>query len=175
MGTDAAIRVRCYIFSEETLQIDQVTLSRRANKSFKKAPVLVRTDGRASTICDMFAGTRDDLAGVSFLHVQDLRDLAVRVIESFTQDVSRTFCGRESLEQEQDRKLQCLSAFRTYYRIAAHVDRFGKPSVDIGFATCMSGLGEVYTQSCGCRGEKRGRVFNNTPIRRLPAQPHFLY
>jgi len=32
MRTDAAMRVRAYIFSEETFQTDQVTLLRRTDK-----------------------------------------------------------------------------------------------------------------------------------------------
>ena len=42
---------------------------------------------------------------------------------------------------DQDRKLQCLTALRTYPRIAAGVHRFGKPCPDVGFAAGVGGLG----------------------------------
>jgi len=73
MRTDAAMRVRAYIFSEETFQSDQVTFLRRADKGVQQTLVVVRPDGRATVIRDMFTGTRDELARVSFLHVQGLR------------------------------------------------------------------------------------------------------
>jgi hypothetical protein len=60
----------------------------------------------------MFPGAGDELTDVCFLHLQDLRDLAVGVIECFAQNICGTFCGRESLKEQHDRKLQCFTAFR---------------------------------------------------------------
>ena len=39
----------------------------------------------------------------------------------------------------------------------------------------MGGLGDVDTQSCGCRRQECGRVLNHAPIRRLPPQPNVLH
>jgi hypothetical protein len=79
-------------------------------KSLQKAPLLVRTDGCAPTICDVFTATGDELANVCFLHMQDICDLAVAVIKCFAQNICCTFTGREFLKEQQDRKLQCLPA-----------------------------------------------------------------
>jgi hypothetical protein len=52
-------------------------------------------------IPDMFTGTGDELADVCFLHFQDVRDLAVGVVECFTQNIRGAFAGRKFLKKQQ--------------------------------------------------------------------------
>jgi hypothetical protein len=49
----------------------------------------------------MFTGTGDELADVCFLHLQDVRDLAVGVVECFTQNIRGAFPGRKFLKKQQ--------------------------------------------------------------------------
>ena len=127
--------------SEEAFQSGHVSLLRGGDKGLQKAPLLARTDGVHAAICDVFTGAGDELADVCFLHLQYVRDLVVGIIECFAQNICGTFCGREFLEEQQDRKLQCFTALRTYSGIAAGVHWFGKPGPDVGFAARVSGLG----------------------------------
>src|SRR5438128_1493701 len=82
-----AIGGRDNILSEEPLQSGHVCLLRGSDKGVKKAPLLARTDGCASAIGDVFTRTGDELADVCFLHLQDVRDLTVGVIECFAQNI----------------------------------------------------------------------------------------
>ena len=132
--------VRDNILCEEIFQPSHVSLLGGTDKGIQKAPLLARTDGCTSAICDMFAGTGDELADVCFLHLQDVRDLVVGVIECFAQNICGAFCRREFLKEQKDRKLQCFTALRTYSGIDAGVHRFGKPRPDVGFAARVGGL-----------------------------------
>src|SRR4029077_1205717 len=72
-----AIGVRNNILREEAFQSRHVSLLRGSDKGFEKTPLLVRTDRRAAAICNVFTPARDQLPDVSFLHLQDGRDLVV--------------------------------------------------------------------------------------------------
>jgi hypothetical protein len=100
----AAIRVRNNALREETFQSAHVTLLGGIDKGFQKAQLLARTNGRAPAIRDMFTGTGDELAAVCLLHLQDVGDLVVRVIECLSQNICGAFRGREFLKEQQDRK-----------------------------------------------------------------------
>src|SRR5262249_49537107 len=88
-----AIRLTNNILREEARQSSHGSLLRGSDKGLQKAPLLVRTDGRAAAFCDMFASTGDELPDVCFLHLQDGRDLLVRVVERLAQNVCGAFCG----------------------------------------------------------------------------------
>src|SRR5882762_797413 len=156
-------------------QSSHVSLLSGSDKSLQKAALLAWVDGCAPAICDVFTGTADELPDVCFLHLQDGRDLVVGVIERLVQNICGAFCGREFLKEQQDRKLECFAALRTYSGIGAGVHRFGKPSPDVGFVPGVCGLDKVDTQSCGCRRQVCGRVLNRAPIYRLPPQPNILH
>src|SRR6185312_7653904 len=78
-----AIRGGDNILSEEALQSCHVRVLRGSDKGFQKAPLLVRTDGRAPAIRNVFTSTGNQLPGVGFLYLQDVGNLAIGVIESF--------------------------------------------------------------------------------------------
>ena len=67
---------------------------RGSDKGLQEAPLLARTDGCVPAIRDMFTGTGDKLADVCLLHLQDVGDLAVGVIERFTQNIRGTIVGQ---------------------------------------------------------------------------------
>src|SRR5689334_12970630 len=112
----------------------------------------------------MFTCTEDKLADVCLLHLQNVCDLAVGVIERFTQNIRSTFCGREFLKEHLDRELQCFSALGTESGIAAGVHRFGKPRADVSFVARVGRLSKIDAESCGYLGQECGWIVNRPPI-----------
>ena len=64
---------------------------RGSDKDLQKPPLLGKTGGYAPAIGDVLTGTGDELARVCLLHLQDVRDLGIRVIERFVQNVCGAF------------------------------------------------------------------------------------
>ena len=82
---------------------------------------------------NVLTGSRDELARIHFFHLQDVRDLTVRVVESLTQNICRTFCGREFFKKDSNPKFECLASLRTQRGIALRIDKFRKARLDAGF------------------------------------------
>ena len=115
-------------------QSSYVSVLRGSDKCLQKAALLARTDGCAPPIGDMLTGTGDKLASVCLLQLQDVRDLAMGVIERFTQNICGALSGREFFKEHKHREPQRFTALRSYAGIRADVRWFGKPSPDVGFA-----------------------------------------
>src|SRR5215469_18108902 len=98
-GTRAArtipppIRRRDNILCEEGFQACHVCLLCGGDKGLEKAPLLARANRCAPAIGDVSMGAGDELADVRFLHLQDVCDLVVRIVECFAQNICGTFCG----------------------------------------------------------------------------------
>ena len=139
----AAIRIRDNVLREEIFQCSDVSCLGGVNKRSQKAPLLVGTDGSLPPIGDMFAGTGNYLAGVCFLYLQDVCDLAVRVVERFTQNICGPLCRRELLKEHQDGEFQRFGALRTQGGVGGCVHGFWQPFSDVSFATRTGRLDKI--------------------------------
>src|SRR5215469_885289 len=100
----------------------------------------------------MFTGAGGELASVCLFHLQNVSDLAVRVIECFVQNIGGALCGSQFLKKQEDGKPQCFPALRAQCGIATGIHWFWKPRTNVGFSPRSGTLSEINTHSCSCRG-----------------------
>jgi hypothetical protein len=160
---------------QETFQCREIALLRGGDEGLEKALSLDRAHGCMTPIGDMFPGAADELTGVRFTEMKDVRDLPMRVVKRFSENIRGAFRGRELLQQYQDSKLQGFAAFCSQSGVGAGVHRFRVPWSDVLFVARASGLGNVNSQS-RCRRRKEGRrVPDYAAISALPPQPGVLH
>jgi hypothetical protein len=116
-----------------------------------------------------------ELPGVCLAEGEDLRDLPVRVVERFSQQVGGTFGGRQLLEQDAHRELERFALLRLERGIGCLVDRVDKLRFGVHLSAGPGGLGDVDRQPRRCRGEERGGVSHLGPVGVLPADPGVLH
>lgn len=156
------------------LQCGEIIFLGSGDEGIETAPSLGRTHERGRLSRDTLPGASDELAGVRFTESKDVRDLAIRVVESFTENVRDSFPGRESLQQQQDGTLQRFAPFRSQFGVGAVVHRLREPGRDIRFAAQAGGLGEVDGQSRRRRRQVCRCVQDDATISTVPPQPHVL-
>ena len=91
-------------------------------KGIQEAPLLGRTHACAAPGGDVGSGTCDQLPGVGFTRLKNLRDLLIRVIECFPENIRRPF-GRREFLQQQDSEFQGFAAFCSQSGVGASCPR----------------------------------------------------
>lgn len=130
---------------------------------------------RAAKAGNVLPGARHHLARVGLSEPQDVRNLAVGIVERLPEDVRRSFGGRQLLHQYQEAQLQRLTSFHCRPGIGAGVDRFQQPGPDGRLPPRACGLHDVDRHAPRRRCEERGGVANQAAVYRLPAQPDVLH
>ena len=147
----------------------------RGDKRVEKASVLGRTCGHASAIGDVLPGASHYLPSVGHFKPKDGRDVAVGIVERFSEDVRGSFGRRQPLQQQANPTCQRLASFSSRLRVGAHVDRFRQPGFDARFPARACRLHDVDRQPFRGRREERRRIAHHAAICRLPAQPDVLH
>ena len=112
------------------LELSDIAALRRRNERIKEASLIGVADACSPSIRDMLVCAGDELTRVGLFDAENLRNLFIRVVESFAQHVGGAFRRREPFEQHEDRELQRLATLGAQCWIGAGIDRFGKPLPD---------------------------------------------
>src|SRR4030095_11301580 len=113
---------------QESLQWGEVTSLGCGHERIEKAPSNARTDGRAPAVGDTLASARCKLPSVCFFQSEDVRDLAICVVERLAKNVHGSFRGREALLQHLKRGPQRFAPFRSRSGVGAGVHWFPNPA-----------------------------------------------
>lgn len=73
------------------------------------------------------AGATDELPRIGFLHVKDIRDVTVRIVECLSKNVRSPLCRRQPLEQNEYADCERIGAFGSHDLVRTGIDRFGQP------------------------------------------------
>jgi hypothetical protein len=88
-------------------------------------------DGHASGIGDALPGASHYLPRVGLFESEDVRDVAVRVVERFPEDVGGSFGATQPFNQQQNSRRQRLASFRCDPGIGAGIGWLGVPGSDV--------------------------------------------
>ena len=91
------------------LELSDIAALRRRNERIKEASLIGVADACSPSIRDMLVCAGDELTRVGLFDAVNLRNLFIRVVESFAQHVGGAFRRREPFEQHEDRELQHLA------------------------------------------------------------------
>lgn len=87
----AAIRLRDDVRGEQALELGEIAGLRRGNERMEEAALLGAADACSPSIRDVLSCAGDELARVGLFDVENLRNLAIWVVEGFAQHVRGAF------------------------------------------------------------------------------------
>src|ERR1700751_3869896 len=89
----ATIGDRDDVLGKDLFESGEVSPLRRGEEGLKKAAMFGSAYLCPPLVGDVFACAGDQLAGIRFGEVKDIRDVAIGIIEGFAKIVSRAFIG----------------------------------------------------------------------------------
>ena len=131
--------------------------------------------GHPSAIRDVLPSATHHLPRVGLFKPEDVRDVAVWVIERFSKNVGCSLRRRQFLQQQQDPCLEPLGSFRSQARISVGIGSFRQPGSDVRLSPRACRLHDVDRQSCRCGHEECLGVPNLAAVCDLPAYPDVLH
>jgi hypothetical protein len=132
-------------------------------------------DGHDSAIGDPLPGARHHLPRVRLFEPEDVRDVAVGIVERLPKDEGGAFGGSQPFEQQQNPGRQRLASFHFQPGVGAGIGWFRQPGSHIRLPARTRRLHDVDRQSLRRRREKRRGVSNEAAVRHLPPDPDVLH
>ena len=85
---------------EQPLESCEVAVARGGRKGFDELPPIDDRDPATTSAAEASARSCHELAGVLLAHPDDLRDIAIRVVERFSEHEGGTLRGRQPLQED---------------------------------------------------------------------------
>src|SRR5262249_34454306 len=102
---------------KDTFESSDIAALGCSNEGIEKTPSGRYTRVRVPAVGDVLSSARDDLPRVRLFNPKDLRDVAVSIIERFSEDVRGSFGRRQPFHQYPSPPLQRLPSLRALSRI----------------------------------------------------------